>query len=115
HLWDLATGKELRSFGQGTLLRLRFSLDGKLLATSSSEDPTVRLWDTASGRELRRFSPHIQSATSFTFSPDGRTLAIGDSAGPIFICDLGPGEGIRTIGEVAGRESRGAVKLYAIK
>jgi RNA polymerase sigma factor (sigma-70 family) len=114
HLWDLATGKELRSFGQGTLLRLRFSLDGKLLATSSSEDPRVRLWDVASGRELRQFSTQIQSASSFSFSPDGRTLATGDSAGPICIWDLATGKELRMIGEVEERDPRAAFTLYPI-
>jgi hypothetical protein len=56
HLWEVATGKEIRSFRghRGDILSLAFAADGRRLATGSI-DTTVLLWDLASppagGRE----------------------------------------------------------------
>ncbi len=53
-LWDLATGKELRSFLGHTdeVLHVAFSQDGKQVFTNG-KDQTVRLWDVATGKEVR--------------------------------------------------------------
>src|SRR5579883_23570 len=57
HLWDTATGRELRVLGEGPGLRCNvvFSQDGKTLATGSMDDKTVRLWDATTGQEIRQF------------------------------------------------------------
>src|SRR5262249_25298246 len=50
-----------------------FSMQGPLLAVAS-RDRTVRLWDMVTG-EIRAAIPRIGRVV--TFSPDGRTLAVG--------------------------------------
>ena len=98
YLWDLATGKELRRFPlTGTEDRpvqgvrtVAFSPDGKALAVATWYEvqrgmpqypryTTVRLIDPGNGRETRRFAlPDDEGYDegSFSFSPDGRTLAM---------------------------------------
>ena len=51
-----------------------FSTDGRILASSSNEDGTIRLWDVATGTLQQTFTlfPYI---TGVCLSPDGRTLA----------------------------------------
>src|SRR5262249_36876331 len=46
-LWDVATGKLLRTLEghQNAITSLSFSPDGKRLASSGSWDETIRLWD----------------------------------------------------------------------
>jgi WD40 repeat protein len=53
HLWDVATGKEIRQFVGHTdeVTSVAFSLDGKYVL-SGSWDMTTRVWDAAAGKEL---------------------------------------------------------------
>ena len=52
-LWDVKSGRELRSFAVGTITAdIGFSTDGRTLATVGSMDQ-ISLWDTASGSKVR--------------------------------------------------------------
>jgi WD40 repeat protein len=55
------------------LLAVRFSPDGKSLATAGA-DRLVRLWRTETGQLLRTFEGPEMTVTDLAFSPDGRTL-----------------------------------------
>jgi RNA polymerase sigma factor (sigma-70 family) len=76
-LWDLGTGKELRTFGKhkGMVSCLAFSSDGRFLA-SGSEDKTARLWDCGTGKELFRFEGAFSQVDGLAFSPERRLLAM---------------------------------------
>jgi WD40 repeat protein len=77
-LWDIASGRELRSFTGHTNLvwSVAISADGRT-ALSSSKDETLKLWDIASGRELHSFKGHTDNVYSVAISPDGRTALSG--------------------------------------
>jgi RNA polymerase sigma factor (sigma-70 family) len=77
-LWDGATGRELRQFGQPPLSSARraaLSPDGLTLA-SGHNDGTIRLWETATGKQLRSFQKAALAITALAFSPDGKRLAV---------------------------------------
>jgi RNA polymerase sigma factor (sigma-70 family) len=98
-LWDFATRRKVRSFGQGTVLHLAFSPDGTKLASSNSKEATVRLWNVGNGEELRSFKGASEGGTKFGFSSDGRMLATGNSDGTIVIWDLLTGKQLRQLGQ----------------
>ncbi|WP_143847583.1 WD40 repeat domain-containing serine/threonine protein kinase [Nocardiopsis sp. JB363] len=88
-----------------------FNPNGTILATGGDTDLT-QLWDTDT-RELiathttyedtfyaRNFGPRI-SIGSITFSPDGKTIAVGRSDGDIYLWDTKSGEHTLTL---AGEE-----------
>ncbi|HJT35527.1 MAG TPA: prenyltransferase/squalene oxidase repeat-containing protein [Pirellulales bacterium] len=70
---------------------VRFSPDGKWLATGSA-DGEARLWDAATGSEIRAFMGHRDVVSSVAFSPDGRSLATGGFDGVARIWDVETGE-----------------------
>ncbi len=78
-LWDVATGKEIRTFAGHTdwVTRVAFSPDG-LTAFSASVDKTLKQWDVATDAEVRTFTGHGDEVRRVAVSPDGRTaLATG--------------------------------------
>jgi hypothetical protein len=77
-LWDLDTGRKLRSFEGHTndVQEMSLSPDGTQLVTASY-DGTVRLWDFASAAPLGVLSTQNEWVFAATFSPDGRLIAAG--------------------------------------
>lgn len=74
-LWDVTTGKLLRTFSghKGGVRSVAFSPDGRVLATASV-DQTAKMWDMATGRPLLTLSAHASGVVSVRFSPDGHRL-----------------------------------------
>ncbi len=78
--WDPNTHRKLATPGPGSIgtgdggvRELAFSSDGRLLASAGN---TIQLWDARTHRQVGDLP---DNAISIAFSPDGRTLASGDS------------------------------------
>ena len=59
---------------------LAFSSDNKMLGSLSLLDNAIHVWDLSTGKERLRLPPGEQGRgqVKFAWSPDGRTLAVGD-------------------------------------
>jgi WD40 repeat protein len=97
-LWDVATGKQSKL--QKTDQEIggffpnagaAFSPDVKTVATLRHGDTTITLWDVATGKARSTLKGQGKVA-SFTFSPDGKTLASGDEKGTIRFWDVTSGK-----------------------
>ena len=107
-LWDVATGRELRSFGGhlGGVNSVAFSPDGKFALSGScaENDPKLpicekgmlRLWETATGRELRSFQGHGSQVNSLAFSPDGKFAISGSWSDAPRLWELATGGELRS-------------------
>jgi WD40 repeat protein len=84
-LWDLQTGRLLRTFSghQAPVLTGVMYADGKLLATVS-QDSTGRIWDVESGKQIAVLA-HDGSAISLAISSDERLLATSGADGCVRI------------------------------
>jgi WD40 repeat protein len=71
-----------------TVRYVRFSPDGKMVATSASRDASVRLWCSATGQALMSLRREADFIGAVEFTPDGKGLVAGDSRGDVTIWDL---------------------------
>src|SRR5262249_46798908 len=118
-LVDLHTGAELRRWivpakthANGILLNglmgLAFSPNGKKLVACEMDGP-VRIWATATGKEPRFLPDGRTHWGGIAFSPDGRTLAIGDSGRVILLLDAENGRD-----RVRAKGHRGSVTALTV-
>jgi WD40 repeat protein len=96
HLYELATGKEVRSMKmpvggrsleeafyaarQGLGQPIAFAPDGKVLAVAPAAGP-IRRWDVAAGTEILPPGQNFDHVDCLAFSPDGKLLAAAGTAG----------------------------------
>jgi WD40 repeat protein len=85
-LWDLSTGKELRTLAganghQSLVLGIAFSPAGDMLA-SGGADNFARIWDVPSGKAGREL-PLGAGVAKVAVSPDGKAFAAGGADGRI--------------------------------
>ena len=87
-LFETASYKETRHFGDEWVRGLAFSADGRHLATAG-EKPCW--WDAATGKKVRTFEGHAGAVTSVALLPDGRTLMTGSYDGTMRLWDIAGG------------------------
>jgi uncharacterized protein (TIGR02996 family) len=74
-VWDVETGVRLwsqRAVAVGSGVGVKFSPDGKLLATSG--DKSVAVWNVSTGERIAILKGHQRNTRALAFSPDGRFL-----------------------------------------
>ena len=96
-IWDLGTGRDLRTIGPATdhfwFQSFDVSPDGSSIALGGGSRPNgfggasaVRAWDTSTGEELFRIG-HELDVNDVSFSPDGEYLVTASWDGTAKIVD----------------------------
>jgi WD40 repeat protein len=91
-LWDMATGKLLRSLADPPMLlwSLAMSPDGRVIAAGSG-DFTIRLWETATGQPRGTLAGHRLEARALVFARDGRLLFSGGGDRTLRVWEMATG------------------------
>jgi WD40 repeat protein len=115
-LWDVSTGRELRTLvggagglfagmGVGGVQAMAFSRDGKLIAASSS-DGSIKVWEVSTGRETASMSSgpgegldSLTGVYSLAFSGDNRTLVTLGTL--VTFWDISTGQKLRELEGIA--------------
>jgi len=85
-LFDLESGELIARLAHtDTMSRVRFSTDGRLVATAAGR--STWLWDVASRTAVRRFPAFRRHAASIAFSLDGRLFGAGGRDGAVRLWD----------------------------
>ena len=95
---------------------IAFSPDGRLLASGSADDGTIKLWDVETGQNLTTFTEKPEPNSSMlcvAFSPDGTKLAVGSVAG-IKLFEIPTGEHIYTRQHIAAGELEFSVDVFSV-
>ena len=91
-LWDIKSGKKIRTFGRESATGVALSADAGLLAIA--EGSRTSLWDTATGRKLRSVEGGFDC---FALTPDGKRLFTrGIDQREVHLWDTASGRNIRT-------------------
>ncbi|MDE0315422.1 MAG: T9SS type A sorting domain-containing protein [Candidatus Poribacteria bacterium] len=95
-LWEVSTGKNIKTIAWNYVGSLSFSPDGNTLAGGSGNE--IHLFDVSTGTHIKTlFGGHACNIQSLSFSPDGKTLASGNSKRTIFLFDVSTGTHIKTL------------------
>ncbi|MHB1423196.1 MAG: sigma-70 family RNA polymerase sigma factor [Gemmataceae bacterium] len=90
-LWDMDSGKKIAAFGENCYAPIRFSPDGKLLATLST-DTKVEIWEVESRKKLRSWKVPAKHVFSLAFSADSRQLLTNGLYDMIRVWDVTTGK-----------------------
>jgi WD40 repeat protein len=103
-VWELKTGKPVRSFAgySGPVLSVAVDSEGQLLSSGGS-DGKIKTWNLRTGEPLEILPGHPGGVESVAFSPDGHLLASGGYDGTVKIWRKEATEGLGTPGPVEER------------
>jgi len=96
-LWDVETGKEIRTFsGHSSYVNSCSAMpDGRRIISASADD-TLKMWDVETGKEIRTFIGHSSYVNSCSVMPDSQRIISASYDTTLKLWDVETGKEIRT-------------------
>ncbi len=103
-IWDLATGKKVKTLGDATYYGLCFAPNGRLLA-AARYDQVVEIWDIAADKQIASWKVHEgrNHVPSLAFAKDGKTLMTASADKAVRFWEPATGKKVRGIDGVVNR------------
>ncbi len=98
-IWSVADGRlirEIKDAHSETVFAVRFSPDGKQLA-SAAGDRLIKIFDTQSGEPIRRMAGHTGHVLGLSWKADGKMLISGGSDNVLKLWEVEKGLSLRTM------------------
>jgi RNA polymerase sigma factor (sigma-70 family) len=97
-LWDLATGKKVKSLGNAHYCPVTFAPDGRHLA-AARYDQVVEIWDLVAEKKLASWRAHEgqNRAPSLAFTSDGKVLMTASADKAVCFWEAATGKKLRRI------------------
>jgi len=112
-LWDLLTGKELRSLRVDDDVRsIAFSPDGNVIACGTRK--SIKFYETKTGKELLTINTKFKDITSIAFNANGKILAVGGKKTPEIDADKIVKIWLDIMGNFTDLGNDGLVKLFDV-
>ncbi|MBI3482064.1 MAG: WD40 repeat domain-containing protein, partial [Bacteroidetes bacterium] len=110
-LWELSTGREVRSFlgHDYSVTSVDISSNGKYLLTGSN-DETVKLWEIETGKEIFSVNPVHERITHVAISPDMKFFVTAALRFNVHVYDFNSKKKIREF-EVSPESNRNGVDI----
>jgi WD40 repeat protein/uncharacterized Zn finger protein (UPF0148 family) len=91
-VWDATTGKTRLTHhqGDGDVLAVAWSPDGRSVASAGSYDGAVQVWSATTGKLLFSYGSHALTTDALSWSPRSGLLASGSFDRTARICQPGP-------------------------
>jgi WD40 repeat protein len=91
-LWDIETGKELRTFSghANEIYAVAFLQDGKSFISVSS-DKTSKQWNIEKENEVKTFAGHTSDIRALSINPNGKTFITGSFDNTVRLWDIESG------------------------
>ncbi len=89
----------------GGIHALALSPNGRYIASSGSQDGSVKIWDVASGQEIRNFTGFGgfgQGADRLAFSEDSAQIVVHEYSGGVKVIEVATGREVRSVGSLLG-------------
>lgn len=96
-VWEAAKGKQLHEWSgqQGSISKIVFSPNNKVLASLADNQASILLLDTATGKELRKHNVASGMLVSFAFSPDSKSLVYAGQGDGVCVMEVASGKELR--------------------
>ncbi len=99
-LWDLSSERQVsvpRELETRSSAYAKFSPDSKTLAVKGDDGSTLELWHASSLRRSRILGPHAGGLFCFSFSPDGKSVAVSERGRRIRWWDVSDGRELSAV------------------
>jgi len=103
HIWNRANRSEEFSIpivvppSKGTYEQLAYSPDGTRLAAFTGEPNAVKIWSVSDGKVIATIPNEDGLLKDFSWSPDGRTIALLHEKSGVLIFDVGQSRVVRSV------------------